>query len=365
MSRSARMGVVMAGGHGERFWPLSRPDRPKQLLHLTDSGRSMLDETVRRLEPLVDQVFVSTTVPLTRSIEESGAVPADRVLGEPARRSTLGALTWVIANLAALDHSEATVAVVTADHAIGDDIKFREAAEAAMDVAESVGGLVTLGIRPTRPETGYGYIEFEVHTGFDLTNGLMAYRSQSFREKPDAVTASVYMGSGHHLWNSGMFFFTVPEFLRELSIAGPESYAITLSVIQALKAGDLPKANEEFARLHDLSIDYALLERAEKVHVIPVEFPWDDVGAWDSLERTMAADERGNVTKGRAFTLDVSSCIVVNDDPDRAVALIGLENVVVVNTPHAVLVCDKGQTQRVKQLVAMMAKAEEEAQGKG
>ncbi len=360
LSRSARMGVVMAGGHGERFWPLSTPDRPKQLLHLTDSGRSMLDDTVMRIEPLVEAVFVSTTVPLARSIERSGSVSAGRVLGEPARRSTLGALVWTVANLVAQGHSNATVAVVTADHAIGDDAKFQQAAEAALEVAETVGGLVTLGIRPTRPETGYGYIEFEVHTGFAAGNGSRVFRSQAFKEKPDAVTASVYMGSGHHLWNSGMFFFTVPEFLSELLLAAPESHRITLDVIESLLASDHARAAEEFTKLPDLSIDYALLERAEKVHVIPVDFPWDDVGAWDSLERTMASDESGNVTKGRAFTLDVSSCIVVNDDPDRAVALIGLENLVVVNTPQAVLVCNKAQTQRVKQLVAMIAKAEED-----
>src|SRR5579862_867405 len=152
-SRPARLGVIMAGGHGERFWPLSRPERPKQLLHLTDSGGSMLDEAVARIKPLVDGVYVSTSIPLAAAIGETGVVPDDHLLGEPARRSTLGALVWTVANLVAMDLADATVAVVTADHAIGDDEEFRLVARSAMQVAETVGGLVTLGIRPTRAET--------------------------------------------------------------------------------------------------------------------------------------------------------------------------------------------------------------------
>jgi mannose-1-phosphate guanylyltransferase len=346
----------MAGGHGERFWPLSRPDRPKQLLKLTDSGRSMLEESVRRIEPLVSDVFVSTSVLLAQAIVPTELVRAGNVLGEPARRSTLGALAWTVASLIGRGLENATVAVVTADHAIGDDERFRTAASAALEVAESTHGLVTLGIRPTRAETGYGYIEIDPENAMELSGGHRAHRSKAFKEKPDEVTAALYLASGRHLWNGGMFFFTVQGFLREMELAAPAEYDIVRRMADALLANDPDKAAGVFLHLSDTSIDYALLERAKNVYAVPVDFPWDDVGAWDSLERTKPMDESGNVTWGPAFILDVSSCIVVNDDPERTVALVGVENLVVVNTPVAVLVCHKAHAQRVKQLVQLMGK---------
>jgi mannose-1-phosphate guanylyltransferase/mannose-6-phosphate isomerase len=322
----------------------------------------MLYDAVHRLEQAVDELVISTSGILTQAITQAGVVDPKNVFGEPARRGTLGALVWTVASLIARGHDEATVAVVTADHAIGDEERFRTAATAAMHVAETVGGIVTLGIRPTRPETGYGYIEMEIHTAFQAPGNVTAYRSQAFREKPNAVIAAFYLESGHHLWNSGMFFFCIPEFLREMQTAAPEAHARTLSIVEALKAGDLNQASAEFLKLPDLSVDYAVLEKAEMLHVIPVDFPWDDVGAWDSLDRTMAPDELGNVTKGESHFIDVNSCIVVNDGSERVVALLGLKNLVVVSTAEAVLVCDKAQTQRVKELVALMAKAEEQVE---
>lgn len=346
----------MAGGHGERFWPLSRPDRPKQLLKLTDSGRSMLEESVRRIEPLVQDVFVSTSEGLAQAIAPTRLVPPDHVLGEPARRSTLGAMAWTVAGLVGRGCEDATVAVVTADHAIGDDERFRTAASAAMEVAERTGGLVTLGIKPTRAETGYGYIEFDPDVPLELEGGLMAHRSKAFREKPDEVTAATYLASGRHLWNGGMLFFTVRGFFEELRAAAPAEHDIVRRMADALLVGDAEKAAGIFLHLPNTSIDYALLEPAANVYVVPVDFPWDDVGAWDSLERTKPVDENGNVTWGPAVLMDVSSSIVVNDDPDRTVALIGVDNVVVVNTPGALLVCHKSRAQQVKELVQLIGK---------
>jgi mannose-1-phosphate guanylyltransferase len=349
-----RVGVVMAGGHGERFWPLSRPDRPKQLLHLTDSGRSMLEDAVQRISPIVNDVVISTSLPLSASIAATGVVESDQIFGEPARRSTLGALCWTVANLIGRGDRESTVAVVTADHMIGDDERFRNAAIAAMGAAEQKGGIVTLGIRPTRPEIGYGYIEIEQDLPEDWAH-LPVYPSSAFREKPDELTAAAYLISGRHLWNGGMFFFTIPGFMREMKHAAPREYEILERMAHAIGDGDMDKAAGIFLHLTDTSIDYALLEKAPNVSVIPVDFPWDDVGAWDSLDRTKAMDFEGNVTWGTAYKLDVTSSIIFNDDPDRTVGLLGLKDVIVVNTKHAVLVCHKSQAQQVKQLVALIA----------
>ena len=316
----------------------------------------MLEDAIHRISPIVDEVVISTSLALALAIRPLQVVPDELIFGEPARRSTLGALCWTVANLIARGHEGATVSVITADHMIGDEDQFRGAAIAAMDAAEEAGGgIVTMGIRPSRPETGYGYIEMEA-VADPATQGWTAYRSTAFREKPDELTAAAYLISGRHLWNGGMFFFSIPEFIRELKAAAPAEHETLSRIAQAIAEGDMDKAAGIFLHLPDTSIDYALLEKAQNVRVIPVDFPWDDVGAWDSLDRTKATDEDGNVTFGPAYKIDVSSCIVFNDDPDRTVALLGVQDVIVVNTPHAVLVCHKSQAQQVKKLVALIAK---------
>ncbi|HWD39340.1 MAG TPA: sugar phosphate nucleotidyltransferase [Fimbriimonas sp.] len=349
--KPTRLGVVMAGGYGERFWPLSKPERPKQLLKLTHPDQTMLEEAIHRMDPIVEHVYVSTSELLAPALEQSGIAEAGDIFAEPARRNTLGALCWTVANLIARGYREATVGVVTADHAIGSVDRFQGAVEAALTVAETAGGLVTLGIRPTRPETGYGYIEIDSRRAIELGEWT-AYASNAFREKPDAETAEVYASSGQHLWNGGMFFFTIPEFLRELSATAPDAHQTTLRISEALEVGDEDRACECFSELPNLSIDYAVMEQAQVVHVVPVDFPWDDVGAWDSLERTLPPDEEGNVRQGKAVLLDVKSSVVVNDEDGKIVALLGVEDLVVVNTGDAILVCHKSQAQRVKQLVA-------------
>jgi mannose-1-phosphate guanylyltransferase len=321
----------------------------------------MLEDAVERLSPVVDEVVISTSLPLARAITESGVVPADTILGEPARRGTLGALSWTVANLIGKGYSDAAVAVVTADHTIGQEERFKSAAAAALRAAATLGGIVTLGIRPTRPETGYGYIETEAP--LQEVDGWEISRSLAFREKPDELTAAAYMISGRHLWNAGMFFFTISGFMTEMKQVAAAEHDLVLRMAEAIGAGDVDRAAGIFLRLPDTSIDYALLEKAQNVFVMPVDFPWDDVGAWDSLDRTKASDGEGNVTFGPAYKLDVNSCIVFNDDPERTVAVLGLQDVVVVNTKHAVLVCHKSQAQQVKRLVAMIAEEKEKSGG--
>ena len=346
-----RVAVVMAGGSGERFWPLSTAARPKQLLNLTNPDRTMIEEAVERLKPLVgdDGVYVSTTTALLGPIQGAGVVAEDRILAEPLRRNTLGALVWVVASLVARGMADASVAIVTADHAIGEVGRFQATVAAALEAAESTGGLVTIGVTPDRAETGYGYIE-RAEEAVDLESGRQAHAARSFREKPDAATAEAYVATGRFLWNAGMFFFTVEGFRAALASTQPGASAILDAVAARLKAGDAKGAEEAFAELESISFDYAVMERADTVHVVESDFPWDDVGAWDALERTLGTDDDGNVVVGPAATLDTKGCVVYNDTSNLAVGVLGLTDVVVVVTESGVLVCPKGDVQRVREV---------------
>lgn len=313
----------------------------------------MLEEAVCRIRPLVgDEVYVSTSKTLEGVIQEAEAVPPGRVLAEPARRNTLGAIVWVAASLLARGAGEATLAILTADHKIDEPDRFRATVAVAMDVAESTGGLVTLGITPDRPETGYGYIEVDRSASVSAADGRLAYRSRRFLEKPSLETAEEFVASGNYLWNAGMFFFTLPAFVESLKSANPHAGVVLAQIARAVEAGDRQGAVRAFEQLPNLSIDFALMEKAETVYVVPSDFPWDDVGAWDALERSLETDIKGNVVQGRVVALDSSRCVLVNDDNEKTIGVVGIDDLIVVATRTAVLVCPKSDAQRVKQIVS-------------
>ena len=344
-----RLSAIMAGGSGERFWPLSRRDRPKQLLRLTDPDRTMLDEAVDRIEPLVGagSVLVATAPHLQEPIRAADLVPDENVVAEPDKRNTLGALVWLAAFLRARHGAEPiSLAILTADHKIDDPAIFREDVALALSVAERTGGLVTLGIPPTQPETGYGYIEAAASEGED---GV--FPVASFREKPDLATAEGFVARGGFTWNSGMFFWTLDGFASELSHAHPEAHAILLRITEALKAGDQAGAEAAFRELPDLSIDYALMERAKRVYVVPARFPWDDVGAFDALLRTMPTDESGNVVLGDVRAVDCRGCLLYNEAGEQVLTAVGLRDQILIQTHDAVLVAALSDAQRVKEIV--------------
>lgn len=345
--------MIMAGGAGERFWPLSRPERPKQLLPFGAGGRSLLEEAVERARPLFgEHLYVSTGRETADPILASEVVPRDRLLVEPARRNTLGALVWTTACLLAKGKPEATLAVLTADHYIGDPDRFRALVALALDVAEHSGGLVTLGIRPTRPETGYGYIE----AGEPLTSFPGAFKVRQFREKPGIEQAREFLEAGRFFWNSGMFFWTVPAFMSELRNVRPECSELIHSIAQALGKGDEDAAAAGFHSLPGISIDYALMECASHVFVVEADFPWDDLGAWDALARVERPDGERNVARGDCLLMDAKDCVVFNETPGTVVAVQGVEGLVVVVTPDAALVCPKDRAQDVRKIVERLRK---------
>jgi len=288
--KTRRVGVVMAGGSGERFWPISRRLRPKQLLHLTQDQETMLGEAVSRVAPLIapEDVYVVTGEHLVAAIREAGVgVPDENVIAEPCKRNTAGCLAYAAAHLLAKyggDGDDLTMAVLTADHIIGDSEAFRATIRIAMDAAESEQALATVGMVPTRPETGYGYIQADADPLPQYAGSVQVYPVAAFHEKPDAARAEAFMQSGHYFWNGGMFFWRLSVFLAALAEASPNIAAAVRAMTDAMRAGDDGRVRQAFEALENISIDYALMERADNVVVARADFDWDDVGSWPALD---------------------------------------------------------------------------------
>lgn len=352
--------VIMAGGSGERFWPLSRQKHPKQLLNLTHESKSMLEEAVDRLLPLVpaERIFIATNQLLQEAVQQQFTViPKENVLGEPARRNTTGCLVWAAAHaMARLGGSseDLKMAVTTADHRIGNDERFRQVIGAALSAAETPGVISTVGIAPTRPETGYGYIEVEPGVKASIHDTIQVFPVEQFREKPDEETARQYIKTGRFYWNSGMFFWRLSSFIDGLNIAQPEITQTLNTIAQAIRNGAPDEElRTHFETLPNLSIDYALMEHAKNVQVALGDFPWDDVGAWDALSRGDEI-EGETIAVGDPVLLDCENVTVYNQPgaDNMAVGVLGMKNVIVVTSPDGVLVCPKDRAQDVKKIVA-------------
>ena len=351
-----RVAIIMAGGSGERFWPVSRRNRPKQLLRLASETKTMLEQAIDRLGPLFtpDRIFVVTSEALAPSIREAGVgVPDENVLTEPCKRNTAGCLVYAAAQLMARfpDDPELSMAVVTADHLIGDEALFLQTVDVALTVAEQESVLVTHGIAPTHPDTGYGYIRIDASQSSPIApDAIPVYPAIDFREKPDRETAERYLASGDYLWNSGMFFWRLDTFLKELDQATPSLAEAVREMASALAEGDEKRVRELFEGLDNISIDYALMEKSKNVAVARAEYSWEDIGVWTSLERTRERDARGNVTQGDPVLVDCDNCIVYNDAgaDDMAVSVVGVQDLIVAVSRDGILVIPKDRAQDVK-----------------
>jgi len=349
----------MAGGSGERFWPLSRGARPKQLLPLGRSGETMLAEAVSRLAPLVprERVFVITNRMLVDAVRDSdAALPEVNVIGEPCRRNTAGALIYMAAQILARyggDGSNLAMTAISADHLIPDREAFTAAVSTAQRAAERYDGLVTIGLVPTRPETGYGYVRIAGEAIERGADGVDVFRVDAFHEKPNRERAEDFVRSGAYYWNTGMFVWRVSRFLSELQRVRPDLAEALWALRGALEAGDEAEATRVFEGLENISIDFALMEHAQDVYMVRAAFAWEDVGSWPALDRTREADAAGNVLRGDPVVVDCKDCIVYNavGAEQVAVGVIGMEGVVVVATGDAVLVVPKDRAQDVRHVV--------------
>jgi mannose-1-phosphate guanylyltransferase len=330
-----RWAVVLAGGSGTRFWPLSTPENPKQLLPLA-GATSTAEESIDRLAGLIprERILVVTGASLAARLGERLNLSRSNVLVEPRAASTAPALVWATAEAQRRD-PQAEVLSLHADWAIGDAAEFRRTAEMALTTARQYDRLVTVGVVPSRPETGYGYIV----PGPALGDG--ARMVARFSEKPDAATALDLMAAGA-LWNSGLFAWTAERLLRETAAHTPE----IAPHLHLLRAGEVHQFFEEVV---PISIDVGLLERSAAVAVVRGEFAWDDVGTWQALTRVRAKDPRGNVVVGKAFLQDAEDCIIWSDsDP---VVLSGVRDLIVVHANGRILVMPAERAESMKQLL--------------
>lgn len=346
--------VVMAGGSGTRFWPMSRRNRPKHLLSLVGS-ESLLQQTVRRIAPLVppERTWVITGADHAAAVRHQlPGLPASSIIAEPCRRDTAPCI-GLAATLVSRQDIEATLVVMPADHVIAPDQEFHRAiALAELLIKEDDRRLVTLGIRPDRPATGYGYIERGAR--IELIGELPAFRVNRFREKPARELAEQYVQSGDYYWNSGIFVWSAATIRTELRSNRPQLID-ALDRIGAAWGGPTQETvfAAEYERIEPKSIDYAVLEHSSNVVVIEAAFRWDDVGSWGAISRLQTADAEGNTVRGNHCGLGTKSSIVITD-PGHLVATIGVENLIVVQCGDATLVADRTNEESVKQLVERM-----------
>ncbi|MBI5960762.1 MAG: mannose-1-phosphate guanylyltransferase [Chloroflexi bacterium] len=345
--------VILAGGSGTRLWPFSRRSRPKQTLQLVGE-QTMFQTAISRIAPVFrpEQIFVVTRAEHVSALaDQAPALPHENFLIEPEARGTAPAIGLSAICLRKKD-PDAVMAVLTADHFIADTAQFCRALNAAADAARQ-GCLVTLGIKPTAPSTGYGYIQQGAQV--NSVDGFPVFQAVRFTEKPDQAAALDMVQNGAYCWNSGMFIWRVDRILAEIERQMPALYA-QLSEVEA--ALDTPEAEAALRRVWPQvaaeTIDYGVMENAREVRVIPVEMGWVDVGSWTSLSDLLPADDQGNTVTGSYIGIDTHDSLIVSQGKTRLIATIGIEGLIVVSTEDAVLICSKEREQDVKALVKQL-----------
>jgi mannose-1-phosphate guanylyltransferase/mannose-6-phosphate isomerase len=346
--------VILAGGSGTRLWPLSTPSFPKQFLPLPN-GKSMIQESLARVEGLISpgQTWVVTGHSMVQLVQEHlPSIPVSQILGEPVGRSTAAAIGWAAATIARRD-PQAIMMVLTADHVITKIDVFNQSLRLAARLARQ-GYLVTLGIKPTGPETGYGYIRYAapLSEGFDH----QAFDGDRFVEKPDVAMAQAYLQDGHYVWNSGMFVWKVETILAALQKHLPELARKIDTIAESMgTAQERATLDELWPTLQTISIDYGVMEKANKVAVIPVDIGWNDVGNWEQYASLFPADEHDVRRVGHHEGLGSRNVFVYNNT-QRQVFTIGLEDIVVVEMDDKTVICHKDEVQRVKELAESQLK---------
>ncbi len=338
--------IILAGGKGERFWPVSRRKRPKQFLCLDGGDRSLLQATADRLLNLAggwENLWVITSAIIADGVKEQlPDLPASNILVEPEGKDTAPAVAWATIEVAKKHGKDAILGFFPADHWIGDRQQYEKTLKAAVEQASSEPSIVTLGIKPNRASTGYGYIE----QGVEKSNfqGLPVYQVSRFTEKPDRATAQSFIDTGKFSWNSGIFIFQAGIVLDELKTHAPE-------IINPL----LKLGSSAYSQLPKKSIDYALMEKTQLACVLPANFGWDDLGDWNGVERLLKGD-RVNLELGSHIGQDTKDAIIYTSDNQELIVTIGLEDIVVVRDGNVTLIVNKHRTQEIKQVVKSLEK---------
>jgi mannose-1-phosphate guanylyltransferase/mannose-6-phosphate isomerase len=331
--------VIIAGGSGTRLWPLSTPDYPKHLLKINGDDRSLLQHTYDRAKSMTDKVYVvSDNSHIQHVRDQLSELPEDAFIVEPARRGTANCIVAALAYIGQRHDADEPIASIHADHYIRDVEGFKHSFKIANEVSKASGRIVLVGVEPDHPATGFGYIEKDGI--FDEAN--FVYGVKSFKEKPDFELAQVYVSSGSYLWNCGYFVGSVSTFKQKM-----ETYAQALLENYNKIAEAAPEDYEQtYLSLESDAIDYALIEKVEDLLVVPASFDWMDLGTYGDLHKAVGADKEGNHSSGNVEIEMVNNSYVENHE-DKPVAVIGLDNVAVVNTPHGLLITRKDLSQKV------------------
>ncbi len=347
-----RIAVVMSGGRGKRFWPLSRRRRPKQLLPLID-GRSLLELTIERIQPLFEPEAVWVVTQQSQLEETQAAMGLDRVkaLCEPVGKNTAPCIAYVACQARA-EFGNATLAVFPADHLIKDVEGFRKVVSAGLDFVEESGRILTIGIQPDRPATGFGYIK--QGEAVQTLRGLDFRRVSGFTEKPELEVAARYVEDGSYLWNAGIFLFRASDMLEEMEKYLPDVAKSFCEYQAAVGTGDEDaKKMEAYSASAEISIDFGVMEKTDRACVVPADIGWDDLGNWDSFSKYLPKDEGGNAVRGDLLALETANCTVCSEGP--VVATLGVDDLIIVASREAVLVTRRGKGEEVKRIVDLLA----------
>ena len=341
----------MAGGVGTRFWPRSREKSPKQLLEILGKG-TMIQNTVKRLDGFIDLrnvLIVTNKTQKALVVKQLENLLEENILVEPVGRNTAPCIGLAALHAKHMDPS-AVMVVLPADHVILDAAEFTRVLQLAVETAHTSGSLLTIGITPTQPETGYGYIQMFTEDGdHNPYSAQGVYKVKTFAEKPNLQTAERFLVSGDFLWNSGMFIWRVDAILREIERCLPDLYTELMNIEPAIGTSQYQSALEKaYGILRGISIDYGVMEKAEKVYVIPGNFGWSDIGSWDEVYRLSGNDELGNSITGKVIQKDTNNSYIYS--PERVVATIGVDDLIIVNTADALLICKRGKSQDVKEI---------------
>ncbi len=339
--------LIMAGGRGERFWPKSRKNMPKQFLSLTDDGKTMIQLTVERISPMVkiEDVYVATNKDYKSLVlEQLPGLPEQNVLCEPVGRNTAPCIGLGAMHIAK-KYDDAMMFVLPSDHLIKFNKMFIRTLQDACEVAEKDDNLVTIGIVPDYPETGYGYIKFDSQ----ISDGN-AYKVERFVEKPSLEVAKEYLATEEYLWNSGMFIWKVSSILKNLQKFMPETFESLKRIQDAIGTEHEETVLEkEFYGIQSQSIDYGIMEKADDIYILLGAFGWDDVGSWLAVERIKKTNEFGNVVSGNIITVNTHNCVIQGEN--KLIATVGLDDMIVVDTEDATLICSKDHAGDIKKVL--------------
>ena len=350
MSNKHHYVAIMAGGIGSRFWPMSRTAYPKQFLDVLNTGKTLVQWTYERYAKFIpeENIFIVTSEEYVEIVKEQlPKLPIKNILAEPSRKNTAPCIAYISFKLAQLD-PESVFVVAPSDHLILEEEAFQKTAIQALDFVENIKALVTLGIKPTHPNTGYGYIQYEGH---EVSSGV--YKVKTFTEKPDLEIAKSFIASGDFLWNAGIFAWKASTILTAFEKHQPEMFELFDQQKELFNTAEEQQAiSKIYPQCVNISIDIAIMEKAENVYVIPSSFGWSDLGTWNSAYENIEKDYLGNaVASNNVVVIDATKCMI-NAPKDKLVVVQGLDDFIVVDTKDVLLICSKEKEQSIKEYVS-------------